>query len=135
MTHPRVGVGMLIFKDNKVLLGKRMGAHGENTWSPPGGHLEMYEEPIECAIREVKEETDLDVTSGEEIGHTNDIFKDEGKHYLTVFTKAVEFSGEPKVMEPNKCLEWKWFSWDELPEPLFLPLVNFIKKGYHPEKN
>ncbi len=41
--RPKVGLGVLIFKDGKVLLGKRKGAHGEGTWCPPGGHLEFGE--------------------------------------------------------------------------------------------
>jgi len=40
---PRVGLGVLIIKDGKVLLGRRKGAHGEGTWAPPGGHLECGE--------------------------------------------------------------------------------------------
>ena len=41
-------------------------------------------------------------------------------------------SGEAKVLEPNKCLEWEWFRWDELPKELFLPAINLVKKGFDP---
>jgi len=37
-----------------------------------------------------------------------------------------------RVMEPDKCSEWEWFSWDELPEPLFLSTRNFVNTGYNP---
>lgn len=40
---PRVGIGVFIFKNNKFLMGCRKGAHGEGTWSIPGGHLEFGE--------------------------------------------------------------------------------------------
>jgi len=41
-------------------------------------------------------------------------------------------SGEAKVMEPEKCEKWNWFEWNNLPEPLFLPIQNLLKKGYIP---
>jgi 8-oxo-dGTP diphosphatase len=37
-------------------------------------------------------------------------------------------------MEPEKCEEWGWFSMDNLPNPLFLPLQNFMKEGIDPFK-
>jgi 8-oxo-dGTP diphosphatase len=36
--RPKVGVGVCIVKDNKVLLGKRKNSHGDGTWAFPGGH-------------------------------------------------------------------------------------------------
>lgn len=41
MSSPRIGVGVLIFRDGKLLLGKRRGSHGAGDWSAPGGHLEF----------------------------------------------------------------------------------------------
>ena len=38
-------------------------------------------------------------------------------------------SGIVKIMEPNKCLEWKWFSWSKLPKPLFLPTKNLLTQN------
>ncbi|MBU0929712.1 MAG: NUDIX domain-containing protein, partial [Nanoarchaeota archaeon] len=57
----RVGVGVYIIKDNKILFGKRKGFHGSGTWCPPGGHLEFNESIEECAIREVMEETGIKI--------------------------------------------------------------------------
>lgn len=37
MSQPRIGVGVLIFRDGKLLLGKRKGSHGAGHWSAPGG--------------------------------------------------------------------------------------------------
>lgn len=124
----RVGISVCIFKDSKVLLGLRKGAHGENTWSFPGGHLEFKESWEECSIRETKEETNIEIDNLEMIGVTNDIFEKENKHYITIFMRADYKSGELVRMEPDKCEKWEWFDPDNLPSPLFLPLLNYIEK-------
>ena len=61
--RPKVGVGVILVKDNKVLLLKRKNEHGQGTWEFPGGHLEMHEEIRDCVAREVKEETGIVVNN------------------------------------------------------------------------
>lgn len=124
--RPMVGVGVIVIKDNTILLGKRKNAHGEGTWSPPGGHLEFGESPQACAQREVVEETGLCVTNIRFVSFTNDIFMQEDKHYVTLFMLADYQSGTPTVLEPHKCQQWAWFTWQQLPQPLFLPLENLL---------
>ncbi len=124
----RVGVGIVILRDNCILLGERLGSHGSGTWATPGGHLEVGESITECAKREVLEETGLVVHSVTKLGFTNDIFEKESKHYVTLFVVASCDKADPQVMEPDKCRQWKWCKVDELPEPLFLPLVNLLKE-------
>ncbi|PIN92058.1 hypothetical protein CO154_01270 [Candidatus Pacearchaeota archaeon CG_4_9_14_3_um_filter_31_7] len=55
MEIPKVGVGVIVIKDNKVLLGKRKNAHGEGSLCFPGGHLEFNEKVEDAAEREVFE--------------------------------------------------------------------------------
>jgi 8-oxo-dGTP diphosphatase len=50
---------------------------------------------------------------------------------VTLFVSAEYDSGELTVMEPDKCEQWQWFRWNSLPEPLFLPIRNFLKQ--HPD--
>jgi len=128
--QPRIGVGVLVFKGNQVLLGKRKNSHGEGTWQAPGGHLEFGEKPEDCAIREVLEETGLSITDVKRGPYTNDLFQAENRHYITLFMIANHQHGEPSVMEPDKCEGWKWFDWSQLPSPLFLPIVNLIRQGF-----
>lgn len=123
----RVGVGVLVFKQGQILLGKRKGAHGAATWSPPGGHMDFGENPADCAARELAEETGLRATALAAGPWTNDYFESEGKHYVTVYQLVTAFEGEPAVMEPHKCEEWRWFAFDQLPEPLFLPLQHLLE--------
>ena len=129
---PKVGVGVILIRGDKVLLGKRIGTHGAGTWNFPGGHLEFGETISECASREVREETGLEVSHFTYGPYTNDFFEAENKHYITVFVLGYSDEGKPKVMEPTKCEEWRWFKWHELPEPLFLPTQNLLKIDFSP---
>ena len=123
----RVGVAAVIFREGKVLLGERIGSHGANTWATPGGHLELGESIEACAKRETFEETGLVVNGFKKLSFTNDVFEDEGKHYVTLFVVASSNSCEPQISEPNKCKQWKWFNLDELPALLFLSMSNMLK--------
>ena len=126
--RPIVGLAIFIMNDkNEVLLGLRSGELGNNTWAPPGGKLDMFESFEDCIIRETKEETNLDIDELTFIGVTNDVMDDVQKHYVTIFFSAGKYEGELKVMEPEKCLEWKWTNPKELPENIFFPFQNFIK--------
>ncbi|MFZ2049049.1 MAG: NUDIX domain-containing protein [Minisyncoccia bacterium] len=129
---PKVGVGVIIIKDNKVLLGKRKGSHGEGTWAFPGGHLEFGETLEECAKREISEEIGIEIDNIKQATFTNDVFVKESKHYLTAYVTADYISGEVKILEPNKCDEWRWCEWDKIPEPRFIPLENLLKQEYSP---
>ena len=82
--NPRIGVGIIITRNNQVLLLKRLNVHGAGSWSTPGGHLEYGETPEECAAREVKEETNLDIFNISFKAITNDVFVTENKHYITI---------------------------------------------------
>jgi 8-oxo-dGTP diphosphatase len=130
--RPKVGVGVFVLKDGKFLLGKRKNAHGEGSWCLPGGHLEFNEELEECAIREVMEEAGVNIKNIRFATITNDMFKEEDKHYITIFMISDIDSGEAKVMEPDKCERWDWFSVEDLPSPLFIPMQNLFKKGFDP---
>ena len=80
---PRVGVGVIIVnKCNKILFGKRIGSHA-NKYSIPGGNLKIGETFEEAAIREVKEETDLDIKNPQVIAVANNLetYKKEDIHF------------------------------------------------------
>ncbi len=128
-------MGVFVVKNGKFLVGKRKSSHGFGTWAPPGGHLEFGEDLEECVKREVKEEAGLEIKDCEFLGITNDIFP-EGKHYVTLWFLAKWESGDPKVLEPEKCEEWKWVKLEDCEsiENLFLPLKNFLKNKALVEK-
>ena len=128
-----VGVGVLVLRGGKVLLGRRRGSHGSGIWSAPGGRLEFGESIEECARRELREETSLElgpVTLGP---FTNDLFAEVQEQYLTVFVIASQIVGDPVNAEPHKCEGWSWFHWSELPSPLFQPVQSLVASGYVPQ--
>ena len=127
---PKVGVGVIVIKDNKVLYGKRKRSHETGYWCFPGGHLEFNEELEECAIREVMEESGIRIKNVKFAALTNDMFKKEGKHYITVFMRAEYESGAPE--DTVEMEQWKWLEWGKFPEPLSLPNANLLKQGYNP---
>lgn len=119
MNEARVGIGVFIFKDGKFLVGHRKGSHGAGTWALPGGHLDFGESFEETSIREVQEENGLEIEDIQFGAVTNDIFEKENKHYVTIWMTSHWKSGEPEILEPHKCLEWRWVDFDTLPEPFF----------------
>ncbi|MGB5602606.1 MAG: NUDIX hydrolase [Gammaproteobacteria bacterium] len=123
-----MGVGVMVWHGDRLLLGKRISKHGENAWQFPGGHLEFGETVETCAQREVCEEAGISIRNILHCGYTNDVFIDADKHYVTLFVSSDYASGDLMVMEPDKCEQWRWFHWKHLPEPLFLPIRNYLKQ-------
>ena len=132
--HVKTGIGVLIEdKDsNKILLGHRVvsakdtgGIYEPDSWTLPGGKQEYDETTIETGIREVKEETNLDVSDLELYFVSDDIAID--RHYVTIDYITNNFVGDIKIMEPTKIDEWKWFSIEELPENIYSPSKKCIE--------
>jgi len=132
---PRVGVGAMIIRAGKVLLGRRKGAHGAGTYAWCGGHLEFGETLEACASREVREETGLEVVSLKLLCVSNIIAY--GHHYIDFEFLTEVASGEPQIIEPDRIEGWAWYGLDELPSPLFkageLALESYrTGRFYHP---
>ncbi|KAF8399190.1 hypothetical protein HHK36_015055 [Tetracentron sinense] len=116
---PRVGVVVFVIKENTI---------GDSTFAAPS-----FEE---CAARELKEETGLDIDNIEFLTVTNNILLEEAKpsHSVTVFMRTV-MAGPcqiPQTLEPNKCDGWDWYHWNDLPKPLFRPLETMVLNGFNP---
>ena len=131
MQYPAVGVGIIIRKGDQVLMVRRARVHGAGDWSTPGGHLEFGEAPEVCAAREALEETGVVVGNIRFKAVTNDVFETEERHYITLWMEGTYISGNPEVNE-DELTELGWFSWDALPQPMFLPLRNLLNGKRYP---
>lgn len=127
----KTGVGVMILKGGKILLGHRTDAAKDTggifepgSWCLPGGKQEYKESIFECAKREVKEETGLVISDMMILGAADDIQPD--RHFVTIWVLAQKCSGQAAVMEPEKQDDWQWFSLDSLPENLYSPSEKFI---------
>lgn len=126
MNSIQVGIGILIFKNGKALLSKRKGSHGRGEYASPGGHLEFGESFAECAKRECREETGIEIKNIRFVRLAN-LKKYEGKHYVDVGLAAEWKSGEPRVLEPEKAESWDWYDIDNLPKPLFATIESYFE--------
>jgi 8-oxo-dGTP diphosphatase len=123
----KIGCEAFIIKDNKILLGLRKNCFGEGTWGLPGGHLEFQEKIVEAVKRELQEEIGVDFAEENfKLAKVlDDIHKDSDRHYLH-FSFEVEYANqEIKLMEPDRCVEWRFFDIKNLPEifPPHLPIL------------
>jgi len=123
--HPRIGVGVIILKGKKVLLGLRKGHRSPGYYGLPGGYLEKNENFEDCAKREVLEETGLEDLSLRPIyfiGGSNDNI-----HYADIIFYANYKDGEPIVKEIDRAEKWEWFNIFDLPSPLYGPTELALK--------
>ncbi len=139
-----VGFGVMMFKEGKLLLGRRHDDHqkassllnGAGTWTMPGGKLDFKEIFEDGAKREVMEETGITLGEIKVICVNQDIV--ESAHFVTIGFFSDVFLGEPKVMEPDEITEWRWFEMDDLPSPIYFPsakiLENYKQKKFYIKK-
>jgi 8-oxo-dGTP diphosphatase len=80
----------------------RKGSHGAGTWCFPGGHLEMNESVLSCALRELKEELDVTPDSVNILPWFTEDHWGEQLHYITLYVHAFT-TQQPVNAEPAKC--------------------------------
>lgn len=123
--RPEIGVGVLVVRDGKILLSKRLKKYGYGKLALPGGHVEWMEDFRDTAVREVLEETGIRLRKS----RVRDlrVFSEEvhpklGKHYVTFYLIAKMPKGqEPKDLEPHKHGPWGWYDPFDLPGCTWLP--------------
>ncbi|MCQ5362251.1 MAG: NUDIX hydrolase [Candidatus Methanomethylicia archaeon] len=114
--RPLVGVGVILVKDRQILLVKRGHEPNKGMWSIPGGLIKLGETAEEAAIREVREETGLEVSIGAVAGVFNVIIKDSDSkikyHYV-----IIDYFGEVVggMLRPGTDVtDARWFWLDEI---------------------
>ena len=110
---PFVTVGAIIEKEGKILFLKRNHEPFKDCWGLPGGKVEDGETVEEAVIREIKEETNLDLTNPKFMFYHNEIYKDKGWFGIALFFTG-NFSGEIKLSHEHT--KYDWFTIEEIRE-------------------
>jgi len=117
-------VHIILEKNNQLLLQRRFNTGFEDgNYDFVSGHLDKNESFKEAAIRETKEEVGVNVKEEDlKLVHVQSRIN-SGHERIALFFKTNKWQGEPKIMEPNKCDELKWFDKNKIPKNT----INFVK--------
>jgi 8-oxo-dGTP pyrophosphatase MutT (NUDIX family) len=118
------GVGVHLHLEDaegRVLLGLRHpdSKYAGDTWHYLAGRCEQ-ESALACLVREAEEEAGLLIDPADvELAHVVHVVDSLGAlPLMQLVFRARRWKGEPEVLEPDKCLAWKWWPRDELPDRL-----------------
>jgi len=120
--NPAPAVQALVERDGRLLLGRRAYEPSEGMWDLPGGFLEENEHPLDALVRELKEETGLDVEPQRFVG----VWMEPGYQGRTVLclTWDVLVTGGSE-RAADDVAELSWFAPHELPRDEELAFSHF----------
>ncbi|MDW9611640.1 NUDIX domain-containing protein [Sinorhizobium meliloti] len=114
---PGLGCGLAILRDGKILLCRRLKAPEAGHWSIVGGKVDHMELAQDAARREAEEESGLSIHSTRFLCVSEQIEADR-QHWISLIYVTENFSGEPRLTEPDKLSDIRWFDLTALPQPL-----------------
>lgn len=121
---PKVGVGVAVFRDERLLLVRRVMEPGRGRWAVPGGFLDIGEDPRVAAAREAEEEASVQVR----VTRVLDVFAnppDEGGAVFVLFG-ADWIAGEPSPGDDAD--DARFFGRDELPPLAFMSTAHVVER-------
>ena len=120
--NPRVGLAVLIKRDNKLLLSRRSNMPQQDHWQCAGGYLRFGEDIFQCAQR-CAQATGSQISQLSNGPYINNIFSGQNLHTVTLYVLAEKCEGVEDA-------DWQWFDWQQLPQPLFLPMQLLVTKNF-----
>ena len=122
-----VAAGCLVFKDGRLLLGRRVDdSHGDGEYSCGGGHVEHGENIASAVRREIEEEWRIKIDLPQFLCVVN-LPDYDGLHYVSFGFKANWLSGEPRPETAGEFADSQWYALDALPSPLFKPVPFYLE--------
>jgi 8-oxo-dGTP diphosphatase len=115
-TRPIVGVGVVVWHGDRVLLVRRGKPPRLGHWSLPGGAQQLGETVAEAARREVKEEVGLDVTLGDIVA-TVDLIERDPQDRIRYHYTLIDFVAEAPsaALRPGSdAADARWFGIAEI---------------------
>jgi 8-oxo-dGTP diphosphatase len=137
--NPIPATGAIIYRNNQILLVKRKYPPRVGDWCFPAGFMEYDESPVECCVRELKEETGLDVTVRQLFWNYAGHDDPRSKAVLVLYLADI-IDGEP--VAGDDALEVRFFDLDDIPSNIafkahrdaIFDFKNFIKTGQMPRE-
>jgi ADP-ribose pyrophosphatase YjhB (NUDIX family) len=124
---PKVAAAVLIEKDGRVLLVRRVNEPFRGQWTLPAGFINGGEDPAEAAVRECLEETGLNVRVTRVLDLIPGKEHPRGADFIIVYHAEV-LSGELKADDDADAVEW--FSRDQLPPLAFRATQKVLQSFY-----
>jgi len=138
--RPHIGVGVLLTRDNHLLIVKRKYNPDAGYWSIPGGHLDLGEKVEVAAVREIFEETGFKVKVSRLAGIIDKImYDDEGKieyHYVLInyFVEQIEGDANQQPKAADDALDARIVPFEQLKTykltESLIELLKQLKIGY-----
>lgn len=102
---PDVAVGGIVVHDGALLLVRRGRPPGEGQWSVPGGRVRAGETLHEAVVREIAEETGLEVSVDRFVGWTERLGGDDAPHFVILDFLALPADPEPRPSPADDAVE------------------------------
>ena len=122
-----------------ILLQKRQNTgYRDNFWDmAASGHVEKGEPATDAIIREAREEIGIKI-SKEDLNFSGFYYNNiDNKTYGYIFFTVQKYENTPKINEPAKCSELKWFDINNLPKDIIsdrkIVIHNFLNGNYFGE--
>jgi len=123
----QAAVAVLLIDKGRLLLGRRIRNDKFEGWQCPGGFMRSNESLFEAAQRCCLQKAGVHIHAIEQGPYTNNIFHSSKQHSVTLYLIAREFKVVNSDLFTDAQLEWRWFSFDEMPSPQFQPLQNLLE--------